>query len=84
MTRRKKHHGGKKLGPEKPERIIAAFKKAGYVLTRQSGSHVIMTHPNNPLPLTIPMHKGQEVQPEIISNLLRIARLSREEFFKLL
>ncbi len=84
MVRRKKPHGGRKIAPEKAERLIAVFRKVGYEVIRQRGSHLIMAHPDRNLTLAIPVHRGRMVQPEIIRELLKNAELSRKEYFDLL
>lgn len=84
MARRKKPHGGRKLTPERPEKLIAVFRKIGFEVARQSGSHIILVNPEKPLPLAIPKHGGHKVQPEIIKDLLKSAGLTRKEYFELL
>ena len=63
--------------------VVAALKKAGYVLVRQRGSHMRMRHPENPgrKPVTVPGHK--EVKPGLLRKVVKDANLSVEEFRKL-
>ena len=45
-----------KLPVVKPRVVIGALKKQGFVIDHQTGSHVIMEKPGNPLIVTVPMH----------------------------
>jgi len=83
MIRKKKPSGGKKLSTEKPARLIKLFQKKGWGIDRQTGSHVVMVHDENPMLLVIPVHSN-EIQPELIQSLLKQAGISREEYFELL
>ena len=40
---------------------VAAFQKAGFVVQRQSGSHIILTKPGHSLTLSVPDHR--ELKP---------------------
>ena len=83
MVRKKKPDGGRKIAPQKPEKLIKLFQGLGYEIRRQSGSHVVLIHDKQPLPITIPKHSG-DVQPEIIQGLIKRAGISRSKYFKLL
>lgn len=63
---------------------VKAFRKIGYEVIRQRGSHLRLKDPLNPAhkPLTIPDH--QEIKPGLLRKLIRDANLSVEDFFKLL
>jgi len=62
---------------------IKAFGKIGYVVVRQTGSHVRMKHQSNSTmkPLTIPNHKV--LAKGLLRKLLRDAELTVEEFNRL-
>ena len=59
---------------------VARFKKFGYVVIRQKGSHIRLKHLKDPSrkPLTIPDHKV--LGKGLLRKLLRDAHMSVEEF----
>ena len=63
---------------------IRAFAKAGYVESRQRGSHVRLVHSISGLraPLTVPLHK--ELDAGTLRSLIRTSGLSIDEFLALL
>lgn len=63
---------------------IKAFKRLGYQDVRTRGSHVRLIYPNPNVhkPLSVPLHKT--LGPGLLRKLLRDARISPEEFRKLL
>ena len=62
--------------------LIKVFEKAGYSVKRTRGSHIIMNKPGVERPVVIPRY--EEVDVDIIKANLRTAKLSREEYFRLL
>ena len=66
----------------KPRELIKKFEKAGYVVDRQKGSHVILYHKTERKRLTIPMHVGEMPKGTLLS-IIKQAGLTREEFLKL-
>lgn len=61
---------------------VAAFEKAGFEVTRTSGSHAMMKKPGHPNVLSVPMHKT--LKPGTLRALIRAAGLTGDEFCKLL
>ena len=55
------------------------FRKFGYQIARQTGSHIILKHPEKP-PLVIPDHK--EVAPALLRTQIIRAGLTIEKFVK--
>ena len=53
--------------------------KAGYLIDHQTGSHIILYHPNKPI-LSIPDHK--EVAPPLLRAQIARAGLTIEELLK--
>lgn len=53
-------------------RILA---KDGWFTIRQSGSHVIMKHPDKPNQLTVPFHKSKDVNKGMLSAILKKAEI---------
>ncbi len=61
---------------------VRAFEKAGWVIARQRGSHVIMLKAGNIASLSIPQHK--ELAPGTLRAILRNSNFTVEDFLKLL
>ena len=45
-----------KLPVLKPKEVIKRFEKLGFIIDRQSGSHVILYHPKDKRRAVIPLH----------------------------
>ena len=60
---------------------IRAFQRMGYQVDHQTGSHIILRHPQMRR-LTVPNH--QELAKGTLRALIREAGLTKEEFFQLL
>lgn len=58
-----------------------AFQKIGYQLDHQTGSHMILFHPQRPT-LSLPNHK--ELAPGLLRALIRNSGISVDEFLNLL
>jgi Predicted periplasmic or secreted lipoprotein len=61
---------------------VAAFEKAGWRYVRRKGSHMIMVKTGMLVNLSIPDHK--ELDRGTLRKLIRLSRLSVEEFIELL
>lgn len=59
-----------------------AFLKVGFVFDRQHGDHRAYVKPGCLRPVIIPTYKG--VDSDIIIANMRTARMSRDEYFRLL
>ena len=59
-----------------------AFQKAGWEISRQRGSHVVLTKAGSVYTLSIPMH--QVLAPGLLRDQLRKAELTVTEFTELL
>lgn len=66
----------------KPERIVKAFEKAGWVNKGQKGSHVKLTKEGNSNILSIPVHKGKPVKKGLLLDQIRKAGLTVEGFLE--
>jgi predicted RNA binding protein YcfA (HicA-like mRNA interferase family) len=71
-----------KLTPVHYRKLIDVFQKAGYYIDRQESSHIMMKKQGALRPLVIP--KYEEVEVFIMKGLLRSAKMSRAEYFRLL
>ena len=58
-----------------------AFKKIGYTLDHQTGSHMILSHLQRPT-LSLPNHK--ELAPGLLRALIRNSGIAVDEFLNLL
>ena len=63
--------------------IIKALEKAGFFLTRQSGSHKIYKNKQGKR-VTVPYHSGAVLHPKVLKNILKDADLSIEEVKQLI
>jgi len=62
---------------------IKVFRKIGYKVARQKGSHIRLLHSDiHRIPLTVPDHKV--LGKGLLRKLLRDAEISVDEFIKLL
>lgn len=66
------------------ESAIKAFGKAGFILDRIRGSHHILRHPEKPVRLSIPVHKGKTLGIGLLGSQIKDAGLTVEEFTALL
>ena len=58
---------------------VKIFKKFGYIVDHQTGSHMILYHESKPT-LSVPNHK--ELAPGLLRSLLRKSGISVEDFLK--
>lgn len=67
----------------KPDRVVKAFERAGWINQGQRGSsHVKLTKEGNPVILSIPVHKGKPVKKGLLVAQIKKAGLTVEEFLK--
>lgn len=64
------------------EQAVRAFVKAGWIISRQQGSHVVLTKPGAILTLSIPLHR--ELGPGLLRDQLRKAGMTVDELVGLL
>jgi predicted RNA binding protein YcfA (HicA-like mRNA interferase family) len=68
----------------KPEKVIKAFERAGWVNRGLRGSHMKLTKLGNPNILSIPIHKGKPVKIGLLKDQIRKSGLTEEGFSSLL
>ena len=66
-------------GPE----CIRALQKAGFVIKRQSGDHVIMKRPNPPARVSVPNHR-KDLKPGTLHQIIKDTGLTIDEFIEFL
>ena len=62
--------------------IVRIFESFGWEVSRQRGSHIIMTKAGETVTLSVPAHK--EVARGTLRSLIRSANLTTEEFIKVI
>jgi predicted RNA binding protein YcfA (HicA-like mRNA interferase family) len=60
--------------------VVKKFEKFGWVVARQSGSHIIMTKEGAVVTLSVPNHR--EVAKGTLRSLIRSANLTVDEFIR--
>lgn len=63
--------------------VITALERAGFCLSRQSGSHKIYKNKERRR-ATVPYHSGKVLHPKVLASILRDADLTVEKFKELL
>ena len=62
--------------------VIRALKKLGFEEDRQSGSHLILLHPESKARTVVPVHKGRTIKGPLLHAIIRDARVSVEQFLR--
>ena len=65
-------------------KVVRALKRAGFAEDRQKGGHLILSHPETKARAVIPVHPGRASKEPLLRAIVGDARLSSEEFIKLL
>ena len=66
------------------EEAIKAFCKDGYLVVRITGSHHYLRHPDKPIALSIPVHRGRTLGVGLLASKIKDAGLTVEQFQNLL
>ncbi|MCH7511289.1 MAG: type II toxin-antitoxin system HicA family toxin [Chloroflexi bacterium] len=61
--------------------IVRALERSGFVVKRQTGSHMILTRSGLRRPIVIPMHR-RELPPATVKDIIRQAGISIDEFIQ--
>ena len=72
-----------RLPRAKAELHIKAFERAGWRVSRVTGSHYILTKEGVDFHLSIPHHRGQTVKIGLLKGLIRDAGLTNDEYLAL-
>lgn len=65
--------------------LVRALKRIGFVVDRQSGSHAVIVHPQDPSrDVVIPIHPSRPLALGTLSKILRRARVTPDELADLL
>ncbi|OGD83180.1 hypothetical protein A3J17_02715 [Candidatus Curtissbacteria bacterium RIFCSPLOWO2_02_FULL_40_11] len=66
-----------------PGKVVKALKRAGFIKARQTGSHLILWHPETKTTVSIPIHP-KTLKKGLLSGIIKESNLTLEEFLKLL
>ena len=72
-----------KLPQVNARRLVAALKRGGFVVCRQTGSHVFLHQPVTRRTTVVPAH-AKTLKPELVAGILKQAGISEDEFLDLL
>lgn len=61
--------------PPKAREVIKLLKKDGWFECGQVGSHLHLKHPSKTGKVTIPVHKGKDLEPTTFKSILKQAGL---------
>ena len=64
----------------KPQEVCRILEKLGFAVVRQRGSHVQYRHPDG-RGTTVPLHKGRDIAPGLLRQIVKDIGLTLEEFF---
>lgn len=64
-------------------KVIKALTRAGFTVTRISGSHHVMHHPDGRM-VVVPVHAGQDMPKGTLRNILSIVGITADELRKLM
>ena len=61
-----------------PDQVLSTLRRRGFVVHRQSGSHIVLKHPDGRW-TTVPMHRGEALSKGTLRAILRETELTIEE-----
>ncbi|MBI3450217.1 MAG: type II toxin-antitoxin system HicA family toxin [Acidobacteria bacterium] len=65
------------------KRVVAALRRAGFVVVRTKGSHHFLRHPDG-LTTVVPVHVGESLGPGLLAKILSDCEMTPVEFQQLL
>lgn len=74
---------GERLGQVSPQEFIRALEKLGFVVRRQTGSHLILRHPETKRTVSVPVHAG-DIKRGLLFGLLKQGDIDREKFLSVM
>lgn len=66
----------------KPREVVRILEKLGYIQKRQTGSHLMMYHPEKKQIIPVPMH-AKDVKHGLLKGIIKEAESTEKEFIKL-
>lgn len=70
-----------KLPVLKPKQVLKKFENLGFIIDRQSGSHLILYNPKTKRRVVIPLHLT-DLKKGTFSTILRESGINKEEFIQ--
>jgi len=67
----------------KPQELIRALTRLGFVMRRQTGSHAIMRHPETRRITVVPIH-AQDIKRGLLFGILKQAGITPEQLLEAL
>jgi predicted RNA binding protein YcfA (HicA-like mRNA interferase family) len=67
--------------PYKFKEIEKRLRKLGYKIVRQTGSHVLFSNGISTFP--VPNHSGKDISPGVERQILKLLKMSKDDFRKL-
>ena len=71
-----------RLGSYTGEQVVRAFQRAGWKITRQRSSHIILEKEGYEATLSVPVHKGKNVKRGTLRDLIKDAKMNVDDFLK--
>ena len=65
----------------KPSEVVKTLKTLGFLEVRQRGSHKQFRHPDGRC-TTVPFHKGRDISPILLRQIVKDINLTIEEFLR--
>jgi predicted RNA binding protein YcfA (HicA-like mRNA interferase family) len=65
------------------EEVLRILETLGFEKIRQKGSHVFLRHSDGRATV-VPVHRGEEIGRGLLSQIIKDAKLTKEEFLKAL
>lgn len=63
--------------------IIRKIRRIGFYFSRQKGSHAIYYRASDNARITVPVHGGADIAPDILFQIIEDTGVSREKFLNL-
>jgi len=71
------------LRPLPARKVIKVLSVLGFRIVRRRSSHVVLKHPDGRITV-VPVHAGEKIGIGLLLKIIKDAKLSKEEFLKLL
>jgi len=66
-----------------PQQVIRALQRAGFEIDHQTGSHIILWHPDDGCRVVVPWH-NRDLGRGLTLQIIKSAGLTRDQFVELL
>ncbi|MBK6770706.1 MAG: type II toxin-antitoxin system HicA family toxin [Ignavibacteria bacterium] len=64
----------------KPNQVISILEKLGFIEVRQKGSHKQFRHSDGRF-TTVPFHKGRDLSPILVKQIIKDINISPDDFY---